>query len=317
MSEFKVSIVIPLYNKSRWISQTLMSVANQTYKNWECIIVDDGSSDDSLEIVKKFALENKGEWRIFSQSNSGQAVARNFGISLARGKYIALLDADDLWLPSKLTKQIDYLEKHEDVDIIFCSYVIFEESLENSLRVVRFRDSRKMIMRWLQMLGFGGLIESVGLMKLEFLENHGAFSEDLSTSSGLEISLRGLIHANVAVIPDVLVAYRISDNQWHKDSDELAINCKILNRMYGGRVLEESLIKSYQDAYFFWNGIRKKGRSGYFISLVVSILRFDVPRTHMFLALLSRNIRSYLAGSFNSKALKQAILLSINKPAGR
>lgn len=317
MSEFKVSIVIPLYNKSQWISQTLMSVANQTYKNWECIIVDDGSSDESLEIVKKFALENKGEWRIFSQSNSGQAVARNFGISLARGKYIALLDADDLWLPSKLTKQIDYLEKHEDVDIIFCSYVIFEESLENSLRVVRFRDSRKMIMRWLQMLGFGGLIESVGLMKLEFLENHGAFSEDLSTSSGLEISLRGLIHANVAVIPDVLVAYRISDNQWHKDSDELAINCKILNRMYGGRVLEESLIKSYQDAYFFWNGIRKKGRSGYFISLVVSILRFDVPRTHMFLALLSRNIRSYLAGSFNSKALKQAILLSINKPAGR
>ena len=317
MSEFKVSIVIPLYNKSQWISQTLMSVANQTYKNWECIIVDDGSSDESLEIVKKFALENKGEWRIFSQSNSGQAVARNFGISLARGKYIALLDADDLWLSSKLTKQIDYLEKHEDVDIIFCSYVIFEESLENSLRVVRFRDSRKMIMRWLQMLGFGGLIESVGLMKLEFLENHGAFCEDLSTSSGLEISLRGLIHANVAVIPDVLVAYRISDNQWHKDSDELAINCKILNRMYGGRVLEESLIKSYQDAYFFWNGIRKKGRSGYFISLVVSILRFDVPRTHMFLALLSRNIRSYLTGSFNSKALKQAILLSINKPAGR
>jgi glycosyltransferase involved in cell wall biosynthesis len=317
MSEFKVSIVIPLYNKSQWISQTLMSVANQTYKNWECIIVDDGSSDESLEIVKKFALENKGEWRIFSQSNSGQAVARNFGISLARGRYIALLDADDLWLPSKLAKQIDYLEKHADVDIIFCSYVIFEESLENSLRVVRFRDSRKMIMRWLQMLGFGGLIESVGLMKLEFLENHGAFSEDLSTSSGLEISLRGLIHANVAVIPDVLVAYRISDNQWHKDSDELAVNCKILNRMYGGRVLEESLIKSYQDAYFFWNGIRKKGRSGYFISLVVSILRFDVPRTHMFLSLLSRNIRSYLAGSFNSKALKQAILLSINKPAGR
>jgi len=317
MSEIQVSIVIPLYNKSQWILQTLTSVANQTYKNWECIIVDDGSSDESLKLVKKFALENQGEWRIYSQSNSGQAVARNFGISLARGKYIALLDADDLWFPNKLTKQIDYLEKNKDVDIIFCSYVIFEESLKNSLRVVRFRDSRKMIMRWLQMFGFGGLIESVGLMKSEFLENHGAFSEDLSTSSGLEISLRALINANVVVLHDVLVAYRISDNQWHKDSDELAINCKILNSMYGGRILEESLIKSYQDAYFFWNEIRKKGRSGYLVSFAVSILRFDVPRTHMFLALLSRNIRSYLAGSFNSKALKQAILLSINNPAGR
>ena len=317
MSEIQVSIIIPLYNKSQWIMQTLMSVVNQTYKNWECIIVDDGSSDESLELVKKFALDIQGEWRIYSQSNSGQAVARNFGISLARGKYIALLDADDLWFPNKLTKQIDYLEKNKDVDVIFCSYVIFEESLKNSLRVVRFRDSRKMIMRWLQMLGFGGLIESVGLMKSEFLENHGAFSEELSTSSGLEISLRALINAKVMVLPDVLVAYRISDNQWHKDSDELAINCKILNSMYGGRILEESLIKSYQDAYFFWNGIRKKGRSGYLVSLAVSLLKFDIPRTHMFLALLSRNIRSYLGGSFNSKALKQAILLSINKPAGR
>ena len=317
MPEVMVSVVIPLYNKSQWIEQTLMSVSNQTYSNWECIVVDDGSNDGSLEIVTKFAEENPGNWRVYSQVNSGQAVARNFGISLARGKYIALLDADDLWFPSKLTKQIDYLEKNKDVDVIFCSYVIFEESLKNSLRVVRFRDSRKMIMRWLQMLGFGGLIESVGLMKSEFLENHGAFSEDLSTSSGLEISLRALINAKVMVLSDVLVAYRISDNQWHKDSDELALNCKILNSMYGGRILEESLIKSYQDAYFFWNGIRKKGRSGYLISLVVSILKFDIPRTHMFLALLSRNFRSYLSGSFNSKALKQAILLSLNKPGGR
>ena len=317
MSEIQVSIVIPLYNKSQWILQTLMSVANQTYKNWECIIVDDGSSDKSLELVKKFALENQGEWRIYSQSNSGQAVARNFGISLARGKYIALLDADDLWFPNKLTKQIDYLEKNKDVDVIFCSYVIFEESLKNSLRVVRFRDSRKMIMRWLQMLGFGGLIESVGLMKSEFLENYGAFSEDLSTSSGLEISLRALINAKVKVLPDVLVAYRISDNQWHKDSDELANNCKVLNGMYGGKVLKENLITSYQDSYFFWNGIRDKSRVGYLVAFVISIVRFNVPRAHMFLALLSRNIRSYLLGSLNSKTFKREILLSKNKPTGR
>ena len=145
MSEIQVSIVIPLYNKSQWILQTLMSVANQTYKNWECIIVDDGSSDESLELVKKFALENQGEWRIYSQSNSGQAVARNFGISLARGKYIALLDADDLWFPNKLTKQIDYLEKNKDVDVIFCSYVIFEESLKKSDAIFKHIEASKSI----------------------------------------------------------------------------------------------------------------------------------------------------------------------------
>ena len=317
MPEVMVSVVIPLYNKSQWIEQTLMSVSNQTYSNWECIVVDDGSNDGSLEIVKKFTEENQGRWRVFSQVNSGQAVARNFGISMAEGKYIALLDADDIWMPSKLHKQTDYLVKNKDVDILFCSYVIFEESLKKPLRVVRFRDSRKMIMRWLQMLGFGGLIESVGLIKKDFFINHGAFSEDLSTSSGLEISLRGLIHSKVAVLPDVLVGYRISDNQWHKDSNELAINCKVLNRMYGDKVLKETSITSYQDSYFFWNGMRDKGRVDYLFSFIISLIKFDVPRVHMFLALLSRNLRSYLIGSLGSKAFRRKILLAKNKPTGR
>lgn len=317
MPEVMVSVVIPLYNKSQWIEQTLMSVSNQTYSNWECIVVDDGSNDGSLEIVKKFTEENLGRWRVFSQVNSGQAVARNFGISMAEGKYIALLDADDIWMPSKLHKQTDYLVKNKDVDILFCSYVIFEESLKKPLRVVRFRDSRKMIMRWLQMLGFGGLIESVGLIKKDFFINHGAFSEDLSTSSGLEISLRGLLHSKVAVLPDVLVGYRISDNQWHKDSNELAINCKVLNRMYGDKVLKETSITSYQDSYFFWNGMRDKGRVDYLFSFIISLIKFDVPRVHMFLALLSRNLRSYLIGSLGSKAFRRKILLANNKPTGR
>ena len=317
MPEVMVSVVIPLYNKSQWIEQTLMSVSNQTYSNWECIVVDDGSNDGSLEIVKKFTEENLGRWRVFSQVNSGQAVARNFGISMAEGKYIALLDADDIWMPSKLHKQTDYLVKNKDVDILFCSYVIFEESLKKPLRVVRFRDSRKMIMRWLQMLGFGGLIESVGLIKKDFFINHGAFSEDLSTSSGLEISLRGLLHSKVAVLPDVLVGYRISDNQWHKDSNELAINCKVLNRMYGDKVLKETSITSYQDSYFFWNGMRDKGRVDYLFSFIISLIKFDVPRVHMFLALLSRNLRSYLIGSLGSKAFRRKILLAKNKPTGR
>jgi len=317
MPEVMVSVVIPLYNKSQWIEQTLMSVSNQTYSNWECIVIDDGSNDGSLEIVKKFTEENPGNWRVYSQLNSGQAVARNFGISIAQGKYIALLDADDIWLPSKLHKQTDYLIQNKEVDILFCSYVIFEESLKKSLRIVQFRDSRKMIMRWLQMLGFGGLIESVGLIKKEFFLNHGAFSEELSTSSGLEISLRGLINSKVAVLPEVLVGYRISDNQWHKDSDELAVNCKVLNSMYGNSILKEKVIEPYQNAYFFWNGIRDKGRVDYLVSFVVSLFRFDVPRIHMFLALLSRNIRSYLLGSLKSKTFKREILLAKNKPTGR
>jgi teichuronic acid biosynthesis glycosyltransferase TuaG len=112
-----VSIVIPLYNKSDWIIPTLISVTRQEHSNWECIIVDDGSTDDSLDIVNKFVETNKGDWKIVEQPNSGQAIARNYGISLSRGRYIAMLDADDIWFTAKLKKQVKFMEQNPEIDL--------------------------------------------------------------------------------------------------------------------------------------------------------------------------------------------------------
>lgn len=101
-----ISIVIPLYNKEKSVVATLQSVLEQTYTDWECIVINDGSSDNSLEVVKNFIDEFKIDdfkFQILTQNNAGVSAARNRGIIEAKGEYVAFLDADDLWTDDYLT----------------------------------------------------------------------------------------------------------------------------------------------------------------------------------------------------------------------
>lgn len=105
-----VSIVMPSYNTGKYIADSIKSIQNQTYKNWELIIVDDCSTDNSLEVIRSFSeprirlLQNK--------KNSGAAISRNYALREAKGKWIAFLDSDDTWAPEKLEKQIQFMEKN-------------------------------------------------------------------------------------------------------------------------------------------------------------------------------------------------------------
>src|SRR5690606_34102704 len=101
-SDQLVSIVIPVYNAEKYLEQTLASIYAQTYPHTEIIAVDDGSSDRSVEILRQHAPRV----RLVTQANAGAAAARNRGVREARGKWIAFLDADDLWTPDKLEKQL-------------------------------------------------------------------------------------------------------------------------------------------------------------------------------------------------------------------
>ena len=130
-----ISVIIPLYNKGEFIERTLKSVAEQDISNWECIIVDDGSTDSSVEIVKEFIRVNPGNWKHISQKNSGQTSARNHGVRIAQGTYLAFLDADDLWVGDKLSSQFNYLQKNLDVFGVISSYAIFKEG-SRSIRVI-------------------------------------------------------------------------------------------------------------------------------------------------------------------------------------
>ncbi|MDH6456566.1 teichuronic acid biosynthesis glycosyltransferase TuaG [Fusobacterium sp. PH5-7] len=111
--EALVSIITPLYNSEKYISETIESVLNQTYKNWEMLIVDDCSKDDGVKIVNEYILKDKRIKLFKNKKNLGGAETRNEAIKKAEGKYIAFLDSDDLWKKEKLILQIEFMEKNE------------------------------------------------------------------------------------------------------------------------------------------------------------------------------------------------------------
>lgn len=134
----KFSIIIPLYNKEKYISQTLTSVLNQNYKDYEVIIVNDSSTDNSLEIVKTF---NDKRIKIYTKMNNGVSAARNYGINMAKGEYLAFLDADDLWHPNYLLTMLFLTNKYHDCDIFGMGYKTFEnDNIYNIMAIHNLKD---------------------------------------------------------------------------------------------------------------------------------------------------------------------------------
>lgn len=121
-----VSIITPTFNSSNYISQTIYSVLNQTHQNWEMIIVDDCSTDETFSVISNFATQDV-RIKVFKlDQNSGAGIARNFAIQEASGNYIAFLDADDLWKPEKLEKQLHFMQVQK-IPFTFSFYETIDE----------------------------------------------------------------------------------------------------------------------------------------------------------------------------------------------
>ncbi|WP_415902812.1 glycosyltransferase family 2 protein [Neptuniibacter sp. QD29_5] len=121
-----VSIITPVYNSSDFILDSIKSVVNQTVEDWELILVDDCSSDSTAQIIKNYALTDSRVKFFQLEKNSGAAVARNFAINEARGRYIAFLDSDDLWHEEKLSKQLSFMQDNQ-VAFTYSSYQQIDE----------------------------------------------------------------------------------------------------------------------------------------------------------------------------------------------
>jgi glycosyltransferase involved in cell wall biosynthesis len=122
-----ISVIIPAFNAQATIKETIASVQAQTFSDFEIIVIDDGSTDNTLKILQQIT---DSRLRIFSYSNGGTAVARNRGISQATGDYIAFLDADDLWTPNKLERQLQALKTHPEAGVAY-SWTYFLDEIGN------------------------------------------------------------------------------------------------------------------------------------------------------------------------------------------
>ena len=303
-----ISIIIPLFNKEDFIVQTLKSIINQDKKDWECIIVDDGSTDNSLQIVTDFCNTYAGNWKILSVTNGGQTKARNTGIREATGRYLAFLDADDLWVTNKLSKQFEYLEANPAVIAVMSGYAIFSSKLKR-IRVVRNTNFDKMLKNWVSMRGFGGGFESVGMVRRNLDRDQIFFDEDLSTSSGLDFTIRCSQLGIMVVLDDIGLLYRLSNGQWHRNIDELSDNMSLISEKYSG-YFKMDLHARHLD-YYFWVEVRKHGHTHLIRTILGDLAHLRVLRLQMLYWLLFRNLKAMGVGRLSRRyVLKQLRILN-------
>lgn len=202
-----VSIITPCYNGEKYIKETIESVIAQTYPKWEMIVVDDGSKDSSVAIVSEY-IEKDSRIKLIKQANAGSASARNNGIRRAEGQYIALLDADDLWHPEFLEKQIAFM-KEKDAICVFCSYRRIDEQSQEILRptyakaVVTQKDM--MVMNYIGCLT--GLYDVTRHGKIYLKESLRSIRDDYAYWYDI-VSLENEAYGN----PEILADYRVLRN---------------------------------------------------------------------------------------------------------
>lgn len=206
-----VSVIIPAYNAEAFIAETLDSILSQTYPNIEVLVVDDGSQDSTAQIVESFAQKNPNII-LLQQSNKGVAAARNLAIEKSKGEYIAPIDADDIWFPEKLEKQMQVMLKSgQSVGLVYAwsVYINEDSTLSKTCQVSYFEGNIYIRLLYGNCLGNASsplirrtCINRVGGYNCELKEQKAQGCEDW------DIYLRIAENYKVKVVPEVLIGYR-------------------------------------------------------------------------------------------------------------
>ena len=203
----KVSVIIPAYNAMTYLPKTIESVLKQTFTDFEVIIVNDGSSDGIEEWVDTIT-DNRV--KLISQKNQGAAAARNTGIADAKGAYIAFLDSDDLWEPTKLKKQVYCLDNNRDVGLVYAWISLIDENGNNRGKIFANNSEgyvwEKLIEENIVMSG------SAAMVRRDCFEKLGVFDQNLRFAEDWEMWIRIASNYSFAVIKEILVYYRDHPN---------------------------------------------------------------------------------------------------------
>jgi glycosyltransferase involved in cell wall biosynthesis len=210
-----VSVIIPAYNAARTVERTLNSVLNQTYTNLEIIVVDDGSTDETPLLIQRMAdLDHR--IKLLRKANSGVSSARNYGIQSARGEFIALLDADDLWHPAKLAKQLTAMR--DPIAVIYC----WSRVIDNQDRVLY--DLAPCSLRgdvYTALITTNFLHSSTLLIRRSCIEEVGGYDQAMSYCEDFKFNLELAERYDFDVIPEFLSAYRLHEGGLHTNFDAL------------------------------------------------------------------------------------------------
>jgi glycosyltransferase involved in cell wall biosynthesis len=209
----KVSIITAAYNHVRFVRQSLESVQSQTYRDFEHVVVDDGSSDGTADILQSF----EGKINYIRQENRGTHAAINRGIRAASGEYIALLDSDDVWLPNKLERQIQRLDESPEAGLVYSQAYVIDPTgnpKNNGEPIGRpISDPRR---TFEELLKDNYIPALTAVFRRSCVEEVGYFNESLKAMSDWDLWIRIVAKWSVAFVPEVLAHYRDhGNNAWH------------------------------------------------------------------------------------------------------
>lgn len=228
----KVTVITPLYNSSAFIRATLDSLKAQTFTNWESILIDDGSTDDTAQVVQPYLADSR--FRLIQQDNRGIAGARNTGLKDARGEWICLLDHDDLWLPTKLQKQLDYAHEY-NLDIVCTDAFIVTES-ERWVYSRGFPDIAAAVQRapidpsvdvFEQCIRLDFLCASSVMLKRALFEKHGLFDPEAVPSDDYDMWLRCMAEGRGGFVAEPLIEYIVHAGNYSRN--EIRLNEKTIH----------------------------------------------------------------------------------------
>lgn len=244
-----VSIIMPSYNTERFIADSIQSVLNQTYQNWELIIVDDCSTDNTDTVVASFT-DSRIKY-LKNEKNSGAAVSRNRALREAKGKWIAFLDSDDLWMPDKLDKQITFMKQH---DYKF-SYTDYEKIDEESNKLNIFVSGPKEVTEkdmyrycWVGCLTVMYDAEQVGLIQIKDIKKNNDYAMWLQVSK----------KANCYLLSENLAKYRIRKKSI--SHDKLSKKLKSHYDLFHYCDEKPAIVAFWYACWNMWYGILKKKR---------------------------------------------------------
>jgi glycosyltransferase involved in cell wall biosynthesis len=221
----RVTVMVANYNTARYLPECLDSLLNQTYQDFEVLIIDDGSTDNSLEICQKYVADDVRFRLMRLESNQGLTYARHVGLRESKGKYIAILDADDLATPSRLQRQVEYLEAHPDVILLGSYYSIVDEEGQIHRRRKKV-PTNDIEIRW--KLTFGNcLIHSTIIYRREAALKCGGYDLNIKRGEDIELHSKLIAYGKAAVLPEVLACWRS-----HKKSMTKSVDAREMEKYY-------------------------------------------------------------------------------------
>ena len=269
-----ISVIIPTFNRWPLVGEAVESVLGQSVSNFELIVVDDGSTDGTAKELARFG----SRLHFFATPRGGVAAARNFGVSRARGRYLAFLDSDDLWRPRKLEVQTSFFEQHPEVQVCQTEEIWIRNGIKVNSKFIHQKPSGDIFARSLELC----LVSpSAVMMTKELFDRLGGFDETFPVCEDYDLWLRIAANHSVALIPEPLVIKRgghddqLSRSTWGMDRYRVEALRKVLRSDIGGARRLAALEVLRRKVTILARGARKRGKEREAAQYEAALTEFD------------------------------------------